>query len=140
MEIMSLGDLLKLFLAVVIGAIVGFEREKIGKPAGLRTHILVCLGSTLATMISVDYFIQDSARVVSSVVAGIGFIGAGTIIAGRNTKGVVTGLTTAASIWVVGAIGIAIGVGNYSLAAVAGIIVLVILLLGRFEKSKISRK
>jgi len=103
--------------------IVGFEREMAHKPAGLRTHMLVCLGSCLFTIISLE-FAADPARIASGIVAGIGFIGAGAIIAEPDK---VVGITTAASLWITAAIGLTIGVGNYVLAAVAVLLALLTL-------------
>lgn len=123
--------LLKLLLAIVLGGAVGLEREIAGKPAGLRTNILICLGAALITDISFEMVrgpdgerLGDPARVAAQIVSGIGFIGAGTIMQARGT---VTGLTSAATIWVVAAIGIAIGAGKYVEAAGAGFLVAVVL-------------
>ncbi|MBO3769284.1 MAG: MgtC/SapB family protein, partial [Candidatus Brockarchaeota archaeon] len=102
-----------LVLAIVFGAIVGLEREKAHKPAGLRTHMLVCLGSCLFTIIS-EKFSVDPARIAAGIVTGIGFIGAGAIIAEQDK---IVGITTAASLWATAAIGLTIGVGDYLLAA-----------------------
>jgi len=133
MIIPTIEQIIKLVIALILGGIVGFEREKSHKPAGLRTHILVCLGAVLATIVSVDYFGADPARIAAAIMTGIGFIGAGAIIAsGRD----IHGLTTAASIWVVATIGIAIGVGYYVLAAIAAVFVLMVLLIGKVEKKK----
>ncbi len=116
-------NVLRLILAVILGMIVGFEREMAHKPAGLRTHMLVCLGSCLFTIISLE-FAADPARIASGIVAGIGFIGAGAIIAEPDR---VVGITTAASLWITAAIGLTIGVGNYVLAAVAVLLALLTL-------------
>jgi len=113
----------RLTLSAILGMMVGFERERAHKPAGLRTHMLVCLGSCLFTLISLEFSI-DPARIAAGIVAGIGFIGAGAILAERDR---VVGITTAASLWVTGAIGLAVGVGNYILAVVASILTLLIL-------------
>jgi putative Mg2+ transporter-C (MgtC) family protein len=129
-------SLVSLVLAMVFGAIVGFEREKAHKPAGLRTHMLVCLGSCLFTIVSLDFSI-DPARIASGIVTGIGFIGAGAIIAEQDK---VVGITTAASLWVTAAIGLTIGVRNYVLAAVATLLVFLVLssrmILKRIQKQK----
>lgn len=123
--------LLKLVMAVVLGGAVGLEREIAGKPAGLRTNILICLGAALITDVSVGLArapdgtrIGDPARLAAQIVSGIGFIGAGTIMQARGT---VTGLTSAATIWVVAAIGIAVGAGHYLEAAGAGVLVTTVL-------------
>ncbi len=118
---------LKLVLAGLFGGIVGYEREVHEHPAGLRTHILVCLGSTLITMVSVSFGPphSDPSRIAAQIVSGIGFLGAGTIL---RQGSIVRGLTTAASLWTVSGIGIAVGVGGpngifYVLAAAATLIV-----------------
>jgi len=125
-------QVIRLLIAVVLGAIVGLERERRHKPAGLRTHILVCLGSTLATVVSVDYFAGDPARVAAAIMTGMGFLGAGTIIA-SGSKGI-HGLTTAASVWTIAAIGISVGIGYYILAAIATVLALIVLCMGKIEK------
>ena len=113
-RVLRLDLLIKLSLAVLLGGIIGFERELSGKPAGLRTNILICLGAALLMDIStriglVDgHRIGDPARIAAQVVSGVGFLGAGTIMQG---SGVVTGLTSAATIWVVAAIGLTVGGG-----------------------------
>ncbi len=110
----------KLLIAAVLGGFIGWERERRGRPAGLRTHLLVCVGVTLIMLVSEHIFVQyqgykqdsilriDPARIASQVVTGIGFLGAGTIM---RFKATVRGLTTAASLWVVAGIGLAIGSG-----------------------------
>ena len=115
---------LRLFIAAVFGALIGIERDIRDKPAGIRTHMLVCLGSSLVTMVSIYDFPLDAARVAAGIVTGIGFLGAGAIIGGQ--EGVV-GLTTAAGIWVTAGIGMAVGTGNYFLSAVGTLLVMVIL-------------
>jgi len=106
----------KLILSFLLGGIVGYEREFKNRPAGLRTHVLVCLGATLVQIISIDYYklnnlaTIDPMRLGAQVISGIGFLGAGTILKeGVNIKG----LTTAASIWAVACIGLAVGSGLY---------------------------
>lgn len=116
---------LRLVLAVALGAVIGFQREKAQKPAGLRTHILICLGACLFTVVSIYGFSSDVARIAAGVVAGIGFIGAGAII--RGGEGGVAGLTTAASIWAVAAVGIAVGAGLYLVATVATLLITAVL-------------
>ncbi|MBO3839818.1 MAG: MgtC/SapB family protein [Candidatus Brockarchaeota archaeon] len=112
-----------LVLAIIFGAIVGLEREKAHKPAGLRTHMLVCLGSCLFTIVSKEFSI-DPARIAAGIVTGIGFIGAGAIIAEQDK---IVGITTAASLWATAAIGLTIGVGDYLLAATATLLVFLVL-------------
>lgn len=118
---------LRLLLAVGLAALIGLERQYARKPAGLRTHLLVCTGAALFTIASIYGFGEgaDSARVAAGIVAGIGFLGAGTIVSTR--EGILVGLTTAASIWAVAAIGLAAGAGLYILAPVATLIVLIVL-------------
>lgn len=116
-------QILRLILAAVLGLVIGFERERAHKPAGLRTHMLVCLGSCLFTLVSLEFSI-DPARVAAGIVTGIGFIGAGTILAERER---IVGITTAASLWVTAAIGLTIGIGSYLLAIVATIITMLVL-------------
>ncbi|HJU89248.1 MAG TPA: MgtC/SapB family protein [Gemmatimonadaceae bacterium] len=139
-------DLLaKLLLAVVLGGVVGLERELSGKPAGLRTNILICLGSAilmdLSTRISVladGTRVGDPARLAAQVVTGIGFLGAGTIL---QARGVVVGLTTAATIWVVAAIGLTVGAGAYVEAVGATLLVAVVLVgLRKAERSLLTRR
>lgn len=126
---------LRLTLAFLLGGLIGFEREYKNRPAGLRTHVLVTLGSTLIMLISMYGFEGgDPARLAAQVVSGIGFLGAGTIM--RDGVGV-RGLTTAASIWVCGGIGLALGNGYYGGAIATTIIVLLSLVLLGFLESKV---
>lgn len=119
---------IRLILATFLGAIVGLEREITHKPAGLRTHMLVSLGACLFTIVSIYDFGVDPARVAAGIVTGIGFIGAGTIIAEREK---VVGVTTAASLWATAAIGLAVGVGDYILSITATVLVFIVLSLRR---------
>ena len=121
--------LLRLLLAAALGAVIGYQRERAGKPAGLRTHVLICVGAALFTIASLYGFGAgaDPARVAAGIVAGIGFLGAGAIM--RTGEGIVAGLTTAATIWVVAAIGLAVGAGLYLASAVASALTLVVLFL-----------
>jgi len=120
---------LRLLLATALGAVIGYQRERAGKSAGLRTHILICAGAALFTVASLYGFgaVADPARVAAGIVAGIGFLGAGAII--RREEGVVAGLTTAATIWAVAAIGLAAGAGLYLVSAVTTVIILIVLFL-----------
>jgi putative Mg2+ transporter-C (MgtC) family protein len=104
-------ELVLVLAAVVCGTIVGMERERHDKPAGLRTLVLICLGSTIFTMVSFTFTTStgDSGRVAAQIVTGVGFLGAGAILHSRTS---VSGMTTAAAIWVMAAIGIVIGVGR----------------------------
>ncbi len=125
---------LRLLLALVLGAGIGFQRERMKKPAGLRTHILICLGAALFTVISIYGFADsvDPSRVAAGVVTGIGFLGAGVIF--RSLKGdVVVGLTTAASVWVTAAIGLACGVGMYLVAFIVAVISVLVLMLPKVK-------
>ena len=135
-------DLLgRLALAVLLGGIVGVERELSGKPAGLRTNILICLGSALLMDLSITIGadqgrLGDPARIAAQVVTGVGFLGAGTIM---QARGEVVGLTTAATIWVVAAIGLAVGAGHRAEAIAAALLVtLVLTALGWLERWMLS--
>jgi putative Mg2+ transporter-C (MgtC) family protein len=121
--LLTLEILESLLLAVALGAIVGIEREYAHRPAGLRTHMLVCLGSCLFTIMSSSFGSQP-AQVAGGIVAGIGFIGAGTIWAEKDK---VKGITTASSLWATSAIGLTIGIGDFPLAITVTLIVFVIL-------------
>lgn len=126
-------DLLgKLALATILGGVIGWEREASGKPAGLRTNILICVGAALLTELSMSFSrladpngpVFDPSRITAQIVSGIGFLGAGTIM---QAKGTVTGLTTAATLWVVAAIGMTAGAGGYIEATGTTLLVLMIL-------------
>lgn len=131
---------LRLLLAGALGGLIGYEREAHGRPAGLRTHILVCIGAAMFTIISSAYSGKnaDPGRVASQIVTGIGFLGAGTII---RQGSIVRGLTTAASLWTTAAIGMAVGVVSNDLrfiylAISASVIVFITLsLLSRIERT-----
>ncbi|MEO8563447.1 MAG: MgtC/SapB family protein [bacterium] len=136
-RVLRLDLLIKLTLAAFLGGIIGFERELAAKPAGLRTNILICVGAALLMDIStriglVDgHRIGDPGRIAAQVVSGVGFIGAGTIM---QAQGMVTGLTSAATIWVVAAIGLTVGGGYYVEALGAGLLVTFVLAgIGRLE-------
>jgi putative Mg2+ transporter-C (MgtC) family protein len=132
-EIFRLELMLQLGLATLLGGAIGLERELGGKPAGLRTNILICIGSALYTQLSLVMVPAgtDASRVAGQIVTGVGFIGAGTIL---HARGAVVGLTSAATIWVVAAIGVALGGGHYAEALLSTLIVLVVLQgLGRIE-------
>lgn len=128
---------LRLLLAAFLGGVIGFQREWTGKEAGLRTHMLICLGSALFTALSVYAFPgSDPARIASGIATGIGFIGAGVIL---HRTGGVKGLTTAATIWGVAAIGVAAGSGKYILSAVGCALTLVVLFLPHIHRVFKSR-
>jgi putative Mg2+ transporter-C (MgtC) family protein len=118
--------LVSLLVAVLLGGAIGLERELRGKAAGLRTNILICVGAALFTKLSiqVDVVRGDPARIAAQIVVGVGFLGAGTILHGRGS---VTGLTSAATIWLVAAIGMAVGAGDVYEAAGATLLVLIVL-------------
>lgn len=123
--------LIRIILACLLGGLIGMERESVNRPAGFRTHILVCMGSTLVMLTGIFLFNNyrgltnlDPARLGAQVISGIGFLGAGTILREGLT---VKGLTTAASLWAVACIGLAIGSGFYLGAIVATVFVFVIL-------------
>ncbi len=125
-EVFRLQLLLQLALAVLLGGAIGLEREISGKPAGLRTNILICVGAALFTTLSFTLAQGrgDPARVAAQILPGVGFIGAGTIL---HTRGSVTGLTSAATIWVVAAIGMALGAAAYMEALGATFLVVAVL-------------
>lgn len=125
-EAFHLELLLQLSVAVVLGGAVGLERELSGKPAGLRTNILICVGAVLFTTLSTKMSLGrgDPARVAAQILPGVGFIGAGTIL---HTRGSVTGLTSAATIWVVAAMGMALGAAAYGEALGTALLVLIVL-------------
>ena len=128
--------ILRLVISVLLGSTVGIEREMHQSSAGMRTHALVALGATIFTIMSLT-FLNDPTRIAAGIVAGIGFIGAGAIFRSENK---VTGLTTAANLWVVAAIGMAVGIGYYTAAVAAAIIIIVILIVGRALEKKALRK
>ncbi|MDO9573147.1 MAG: MgtC/SapB family protein [Candidatus Omnitrophota bacterium] len=134
---------IRLLLTLALSGLVGFERQVHHRDAGLRTHILVALGSCLIMLTSLyvfdiykDTVSLDPARIAAGVITGIGFLGAGTII--REPKGV-RGLTTAASLWVVSGIGLAVGCGFNKIAIYATILVLIVLHFLRFFEKTVSR-
>jgi putative Mg2+ transporter-C (MgtC) family protein len=154
-------QILRLFLALLLGSVVGMEREYIQQSAGLRTHILVCIGATIFTMISISdiatgvnlghgatlgnptdtllgyRMVRDPARIASQIVVGIGFIGGGAVLRhGTNIRG----LTTAASLWVMASIGMLIGVGNYQLAVIGTFFsFLVLFIIGSLERNMFKK-
>ena len=133
---------IRIIASIAVGALIGYEREMKGHPAGLRTHILVCMGACLLALIQVNATYQsillakdpeaakvlstDMTRMTAQIVNGIGFLGAGTIIL---TKNKIKGLTSAASIWTTAAIGIAMGMGYYFMGSIASVIIFLSLLL-----------
>lgn len=144
-EFLTLEMWVKLVLSIVCGAAIGMERELSDKPAGLRTNMLICVGSTLITMVSLHVAltyasrqvnIADPGRIAAQIVSGIGFLGAGTII---QARGSVHGLTTAATIWVMAGIGLAIGSGYYAPAIATTVILLGILTALGWLENRISK-
>lgn len=147
--------ILRIVMAIIIGGVIGYERGHQNRPAGFRTHILVCLGAAIVSMIQdqlrvniLKYTIlhpevaqvlkTDLGRIGAQVVSGIGFLGAGTIM---RDKGIIGGLTTAASIWATGCLGLSIGWGFYYLAIPAGIgIIIVLVTLKKLERYWIENK
>ncbi|MBN2851216.1 MAG: MgtC/SapB family protein [Clostridia bacterium] len=135
--IFEIDIILRLLSAALLGGLIGYEREQKQRPAGFRTHILVCIGAALVMIIS-EYMLKeftsgtDPARMGAQVISGIGFLGAGTII---RDKFKVKGLTTAASLWAVACIGLAVGMGYFYLAGVAFVVIFITLrFLSRLEK------
>ena len=148
MEIFNLDFLIRLFVAVILGFSLGLERELTNKYAGLRTHILVCLGACVFTLLSIYGFptfaegdnvileqatgVRDTARVAAQILTGIGFIGAGTVL--RNGS-MVFGLTTAATLWIAASIGMACGAGMFDVAVISTILSIAVLTIIRvFER------
>lgn len=137
----------RLLLAAVLGAVVGFERESHERPAGLRTHMLVCLAAATAAVLTIEIthmadFGRESVRVdpvrlIEAVTGGVAFLAAGFII---FTRGEVRGLTTAAGLWLAGAIGLAAGLGFWQVAAMATLLALVVLGLLRLIERRVSPK
>ena len=121
---------LRLVLAVVFGGLIGMEREVVHKPAGVRTHMLVSLGSALFVLIALQSVPEGIDKVLAGIATGIGFLGAGTIF---KAKSEVHGLTTAASIWTVAAVGLAVGLGYYLMTVIAVVLILIVLQLNKME-------
>lgn len=133
--------IIRLLAATVLGALIGIQREKAGKPAGLRTHILVTLGTTVFVM-SCSVFGMSSdglSRVIQGIVTGIGFIGAGSILKLDEKKDII-GLTTAAGVWMTAAIGVTIGLGSIGLAIIATVLTLIILALTGVVEIRIDER
>lgn len=131
---------LKLVVACVLGGVVGWEREMHDRPAGFRTHMLVCVGSATYMMVSLFFSNGEAARVAANVAAGMGFLGAGTII---RHGSVVRGLTTAASLWTIAAVGLAVGYGGagYLIAVLTTAIAwATLVLMSRFEKRLVAKR
>jgi putative Mg2+ transporter-C (MgtC) family protein len=140
-EFSDLGDasditrvVVRLTVAVVLGAMLGYERESVGASAGLRTHMLVSLGSALFVLIPLQAGmpLMDVSRVLQGVTAGVGFLGAGAILKSQSDNQI-TGLTTAAGVWLTAAIGVAAGMGREGTAVLSALFALVILSLLKFK-------
>ncbi len=139
-NIPEVGFILKILLAFFLGSLIGAERKYTGKEAGMRTFSLVTISSTLFTILSREGFVGisdafDPSRIAAGIVMGIGFLGAGVIILKENH---IEGLTTAAALWSAGGIGIAVGCGFYSLAAITTLVIILILTL--MKDVKIEKK
>ncbi|WP_303673516.1 MgtC/SapB family protein [Vampirovibrio chlorellavorus] len=154
MELSLQESILRLFLALLLGSVVGMEREYTQQSAGLRTHILVCLGATVFTLVSITdmsvglsyanadpnttyRMVRDPARIAAQIVPGIGFIGGGAVLRhGANIRG----LTTAASLWMMASIGMLLGVGSYQLAIIATLFsFLVLFIIGGLERTMFKK-
>ena len=138
--------IIRLLAATIFGAMVGFERERAGKPAGLRTHILVCLGTTVFVLVcgSSGMSSDGLSRVIQGIVTGIGFIGAGSILKLSEERDI-RGLTTAAGVWMTAAIGVGVGLGVIGVAGISTLLALIILAAvgaveARAEKRKIEQE
>ena len=136
-ELTMLSVLLRMLLAVLLGGIIGIEREYKHRPAGIRTHILICLGAAMTTLTSQYLYLElhyltDLSRLGAQVIAGIGFLGAGTIIVTRRNR--IRGLTTAAGLWASAVVGLALGAGFYEGGVLAATLILLAeLVFSRFE-------
>jgi putative Mg2+ transporter-C (MgtC) family protein len=129
----ALEMVLRLLLAAALGVAIGYQRERAGKQAGMRTHVLISTGAALISLVSIYGFgaASDPSRVAAGVVVGVGFLGAGVIL--HRQGGIVEGLTTAATIWVMAGIGLAAGVGLYIIAVAAAAIVFGVLIIPRLK-------
>ena len=127
---MAVRFLVRLMAAVIFGSVIGLQRASAGKPAGLRTHVLVCIGTCIFVLSSIGagFSADPLSRVIQGIATGIGFLGAGTILKNRE-EGEIHGLTSAAGVWMTAGIGVATGLGNLGLALVATLMGLIILTL-----------
>ena len=128
-EMNTVSVMLRMLIAVLIGAVIGLERSAKNRPAGFRTHILVCLGAAVAAMTGLYIFLvlklpTDVSRLGAQVISGLGFIGAGTIVVTKKMS--IKGLTTAAGLWTTGIIGLAIGSGYFELGIIGAVLVLMV--------------
>jgi putative Mg2+ transporter-C (MgtC) family protein len=133
--------IIRLLAATLLGAIVGYQRERAGKPAGLRTHILVSLGTTLFVLACAGYGMSSDglSRVIQGIVTGLGFLGAGSILK-LNEERDIQGLTTAAGIWMTAAIGVAVGLGSLGVAMMSTLLTVIILALATPLEHHINKK
>lgn len=141
-EITIWSVLVRTFLAMCFGGILGYEREKKGRPAGLRTYMVVCVGSALAMMTGI-YLTEvtgsgDGGRVAAQVISGIGFLGAGTILVTKQNQ--IQGLTTAAGLWAAACLGLAVGVGFYEGAAIGFAFIFLSLWVMQVAESRVRKK
>ena len=135
---MDIDLLTRIIIALLFGFLLGLEREYRAKPAGIKTYALICLGSTIITYISMSFDKPaDPSRMAAQIVSGLGFIGAGTIF---QSKRIITGLTTASSLWVVGAIGIMIGVGKIVESALVLVFIYIYFYISRFFVTQRMRR
>jgi len=125
---------IQMVIAALMGAVIGYERERYNRPAGLRTHVLVTIGACVFTMLSMNALPEgaDAGRMAAYVIVGIGFIGAGTVI---QLKDKIVGLTTAASLWMTAAIGVSVGMGYYLLALSTVVLGFIVLCMKSMERS-----
>lgn len=141
-----MNDLVPMLVSTLLGTLIGFERQLGNKPAGLRTHALVCMGSTLFVLLTNHAILAaqvanggrltgDPTRIIHGVITGVGFLGAGSIL---HQQGFVRGLTTAASVWVVAAIGVTVGLRDYPLALMATTLALLVLVGFRWIESRLG--
>lgn len=133
--------LIRLTAATLLGAVVGFQREKVGKPAGLRTHMLVCLGTAVFVIAcsGVGMTLDGLSRVIQGIATGIGFIGAGSILK-LNEERDIQGLTTAAGVWMTAAIGVTVGLGSLGVALLSTLFTLIILALAGLHELRTEKK
>ena len=141
-EVTYLAVILRIVVSVIIGGLIGMEREMKSRPAGLRTYMVVCLGACLI-MLTNQYIFQtfgtgDPVRMGAQVISGIGFLGAGTIMVTRRNQ--IKGLTTAASLWTAAGIGLAIGVGFYEAAIISALAVFVVMTTIQYIDTNVQRK
>jgi putative Mg2+ transporter-C (MgtC) family protein len=132
---------IRLIAAVLLGGFLGIERERVGKPAGLRTHTIVCLATTLVVLACTEVKMSPDglSRVIQGIVTGIGFVGAGSILK-LSEQREIKGLTTAAGLWMTAIIGIAVGLGSLGLAVIGTVLTLLVLVLEHVVDSHITHK